>query len=291
MKNFKKMLSLLMAAALIALLPGANTLKAAAATPTTYYVRYDTDQNDWRMQIGEWLEDYEGRETYYLNNGDEAVKDGDILVILDNGTTEAGSELTVNAHLSNLTVNRAHAVISTGGVDECYVLGSSYAAITGSITNAYVYDDAVCTFNSNVTNLKLISSQENDVNTDISVGGTVAYASVSNPGGVLKEYYNFTANSFYYDHASGLMTDPSRYSTTGSAPAPAPAQGTTAQNTTASQTATQPQSGSGTSSGEYDDVPKTGENNLLFVSLLALSAASFAGCMALNLKRRLRKER
>ena len=289
MKGFKKFVFLLATVALVTLLPGANTLQASAANPTTYYVKYDTDKHAWRMQVGEWLEDYEGRETYYLNQGDEAVKNGDILVVLathrdsddeDDEPVYASGSITVNAHLSNLTINRTDVVISTGGVDDCYVLGDSYAAITGDVTNAYVYDNAKCTFNSNVTNLRLIATERPEVRTSVSVAGTVAYASTANQGGVLKEYFNFVKGSFYYDHASGLMTDPSNYSTSGSVPAAAVTTDTQTQSSTQNNTA----KNSGTSS-EYDDVPKTGESNMLFMILLTVSAMSFVGCMVLNLKK------
>lgn len=284
MKGFKKIASLLMVAALMALLPGANALKASAATPTTYYVKYLADKGDWRMQVGAWNDESDGRETYYLNNGDEAMKDGDILVVLDNEEHATGNkELKVNAHLSNLTVNRAHAVIFTGGVDECFVLGESYAAINGDITNGYVYDDAACTFNNNVTNLHLIADKRNEVRMNVTVGGTVAYASTANKGGILNEYYNFTAGSFVFDDKSGLKTDSSKYSTTGSAPAATPAE------TAPTQETAQPQNSTPADSGEYDDVPKTGESNLLFMILLAISATSFAGCMVLNLRPALKK--
>lgn len=282
MKRMKKFVSVMLAAALTALLPGAAALHVSAASPTTYYVKYDSDKHDWRMQIGEWIDEYEGRETYYLNAGDEAVKDGDILVILSNEEAEAGPALTVNARLSNLTVNRANVVISASGIDECHVLGDSYASITGNVSNAYVYDTAKCTFNSNVTNLRLVATEKNDVETSVSVAGTVAYACVSNSGGVIREFYNFVAGSFYYDYASGLMTDPSQYSTNGSSPAPQ------TQSGAGSAAANQPQGSQPTASGsanDYDDVPKTGESNLLFFLLLGLSAMSFAGCMALNLKK------
>lgn len=298
MKGFKKLVSLLAVAAITVLLPGANTLQASAANPTTYYVKFDTDKGEWRMQIGEWNKELEGRETYYLNQGSEAAKDGDILVVMDMDTVKndddeddeitksASGSITVNAHLSNLTINRTGAVIYTGGVDECHVLGDSYAAINGDVTNAYVYDNAKCTFNNNVTNLRLIASVKNDVETSVSVAGTVAYASVSNTGGVIREYFNFVKGSFYYDFASGLMTDPSQYSTNGSTPAaqtqaPAQTQSSAQNNTAASSGA----------SGEYDDVPKTGENNVLFMILLAISAMSFAGCMALNLRKAKVKEK
>lgn len=266
MKGFKKIVSLLMVAALAALLPGANALKASAATPTTYYVKYDTDKKDWRVQVGEWDDKYEGGEIYYLNNGDNAIKDGDILVVLDNAEHATGNQgLTVNAHLSNLTINRSHAAVTTNGVDECFVLGDSYAAITGDITNAYVYDNAVCSFHSNVSSLNLIASKENRVRTTVTVDGTVAYASAANKGGIIWEYFNFASGSFHYDYANALMTDSSQYSTTGTVPSAPVAEVST------------------TPDSEYDDVPKTGESNVLFMILLAISATSFAGCMVLNL--------
>jgi hypothetical protein len=276
MEKLKKFVSLVAAAALLAVLPNVSTLQVSAAQPTTYYVKYDTDKNDWRMQIGSWDNGYEGRSPYYLNEGDEKVKDGDIVVVLDSDDEAALSSatLTVNAHLSNLTVNRAGIVIYTGGVDECYVLGDSYAAINGNVTNAYVYDNAVCTFNNNVTNLRLISSSDNRVRCTVSVGGTVSYASTANPGGLINEYYNFTAGSFYHDKASGLMTDTSKYSTTGSAPA------TSTQSETTTQT-TAEVSAASTSSSEYDDVPKTGESNLI-IWLFGISAVCLAGRYALR---------
>jgi len=278
MKCFKKLLSITTAAAImLGGLLGSVAIPVNAATPTTFYLRYDIDDHEWRVHVGELLEGDNGKELYYLNNGSEKVNDGDIVVVVtDSENTEKSighSDIHIDAHLSNLTINRAGVVLSTGGVDNCYVLGESYAAITGNVTNAYVYDDAKCTFHSNVTNLNLISSQANDVDVDVSVKGTVSYVSVSNPGGLVHEYFNFVADSFYYDHASGLMTDDDKYSKTGSAPAAA----ATASATTG--TASQSNTSSSSSSGEYDDVPKTGEGNLA-LWLLALSLISFAGCIA-----------
>ena len=206
MKCFKKLVSLVAAAALLTVLPGANALQAEAAEPTTYYIKYDLDQGQWRMQIGEWLNDYEGRELYYLNEGSEKVKDGDTVVILANEEKAAGPDISINARLGNLTVNRTSVVIKANGMDNWYVLGESDAAISGNVTNGYVYDDAKCTFNNDVTSLRMIASVANDVDVDVSVKGTVGYAAVENGGGVLREYFNFVAGKFYYDHASGLMT-------------------------------------------------------------------------------------
>lgn len=277
MKSFKKLISKLIsiaaAAAMLVALPGLPSLKADAAEPTTYYLKYDLDKGQWRMQINEWLDDYEGQDLYYLNNGNDAVKDGDIVVVLSNEKNEVGhSDISINARLSNLTVNRASVVLATGGVDNCYVLSESYAAITGNVTNAYVYDEARCTFHSNVTNLHVIAYEKNTPRAEISVGGTVAYAAEENSGGVLKEFYNFVANTFYYDRVSGVTTDESNYSKSGNAPAAASAASTGAASTSNASTA------STAASGGYDDVPKTGESNVA-VWLFGLSALSFAGCL------------
>lgn len=291
MRKFKKIVSLLAAAAVLAIAPGANAMTAEAATPTTFYVKYDDSKNDWRMQINEWKNDYEGRELYYLNEGDEKVKDGDILVVLSNEENETGSqEIHVNAHLSNLTINRAHAVVTVGGgIDECYVFGDSYTAITGNVTNAYVYDNASCTFHSNVRNLNLIATQTNSVETNVTVGGTVTHATLANDGGVYKQYYNFLAGTFHFDDASGLMTATYHYSNdpnTNAYSAPevpassVPTPAGSASNTPASTT---PAQGSTASSNEYDDVPKTGDSNSV-VWLFAISAACFAGSLLMTRK-------
>ena len=277
MKMFKKLVSLLAAAAIVVTPLSTISLKAEAATPTTYYIMYDVDLHDWRMQINEWKNDYTGREVYYLNEGSEKVKDGDIVVVLANEENETASQIIdINAHLSNLTVNRATVMLNVkGGIDECYVLGDSYAAITGNITNAYVYDNASTTLHSNITNLRLIATQENEVEATVTVGGTVKYASTSNAGGILKEYYNFKAGTFSYDFASGLMTDPENYSTTGNGPAAAPAP-STSNNTNKNNS--KPANNNG-----YDNVPKTGESN----AILWVFAAAFA-CLGSSvlLKRR-----
>lgn len=279
MKRIKKFVTklstMLAAAAILAVTPGANVMEVEAA-PNTYYLKYDTSKNDWRMQINEWKNDYEGRELYYLNEGDERVKDGDVVVILDNEDSDAGStNIQINARVGNLTVNRAHAIVTVnGGIDECHVLGDSYTAITGNITNGYVYDDATCTFHSNVTNLRLVGTENfNTPETDVTVGGTVAYASTANSGGVLKEYYNFKAGTFHFDGNSGLMTDASNYSTNGSGPA--------ASTAPAPSNSGSSSSGSSSSSGDYDDVPKTGERNMV-VWLFAAAAVCAMGSVMLK---------
>lgn len=309
-----------------AILPGAGTLQASAAEPTTFYLRYvcttclwDEDAKDkhgnptfeghdsshtyqWRRQIGFWDDNKEGREPYYLNEGDDKVKDGDIVVVLSNLPLTEGFEeqedgyavkrvkqatdqtvIAINAHLSNLTISRSSAFLSTGGVDECHVLGDSYAAIGGNITNAYVYDAADCTFHNNVANLRLYNSKGrlDDAGSDekwlpnVTVGGTVDYASVSDVGGLYSEYWNFAGGTFRFDEKKGLETYSGNYSTSGSAPLAASRGTTTSQDTAQSDI--------------YDDVPKTGESGLivrLAVSMTAISFLCLMGCLLARRKNR-----
>ncbi|MCM1100367.1 MAG: hypothetical protein NC079_03305 [Clostridium sp.] len=279
MKGFKKFISVctaLTSACMLALVPAGNTLQVSADSPTTFYIK--CNDGDWRMQVAGaddtgWRAEDAGRELYYLNEGDERVKDGDIVVILADDDGSAGSsEIRINARLSNLTVSHTNCVIYTGGIDDCYVLSDSFAAINGNVTNAYVYDNAISNFNNNVGNLRLISSEENSVNTDVYVVGTVGYASTANPGGVLTEYYNFKADCFHFAPHGGLMTDPANYSTSGSGPVSAPA-ATTSSNA--------PAASSSSSASGYDDVPKTGESNLI-VWLFAISAICLTGHLVMR---------
>lgn len=317
--------ALLLAASVLsaAILPGGNALQVSADEPTTFYLRYvcttclwDEEAKDshgnptfeghesshtyqWRRQIGAWNDNVEGREVYYLNEGDDiTVKDGDIVVVLPNLPINEGFEeqneegyaakrvkqatdqtvITINAHLSNLTIDRSSAFLSTGGVDECYVLGDSYAAIGGNVTNAYVYDASDCTFNSNVTNLRLYNSKGriDDGRSDgsderwlpnVTVGGTVDYASVSDITGVRAEYWKFASGTFSFDEKKGLETYPGNYSTSGSAVSTASKGGVASQNTTQAD--------------GYDDVPKTGESSLiswLTVSMTLISVLCFILC-------------
>ena len=272
MKKFKKFVSLLAAAAILAVAPGATALKAEAATPTTFYIGFVEEENSWRVQINEWDEDSNGRELYYLNNGDERIKDGDVVVVMENDPElTAYDPIEVDAYLSNLTISHANVAITTKGIDTCAVLERSNAAVTGNIQNAHVYDGGNASFHSNVTNLYMMSTMEYTITSDITVGGTVAYACEDGAVTYFRQYYNFAKGTFHFSSERGLVTDPSNYSTDGNGPAasaPTPAPSTGSQ-------------GSTSSSGAYDDVPKTGESNMA-VWLFAISAACFAGCAVLR---------
>lgn len=328
-KKLLRRAALLAAAVLTAtVLPDGNVLRASADEPTTFYLRYvcttclwaedgkdehgnvtfeghdSSHEYQWRRQIGVWNDNIEGREPYYLNEGDDCtIKDGDIVVVLPNLPLTEGFEeeqeegyavkrlkqltdqsvIKINAHLSNLTISRSSAFLSTNGVDECYVLGDSYAAIGGNVANAYVYDASDCTFHDNVTNLRLYNSKGrlDDARSDgsdekwvpnVTVGGTVDYASVSDITGVCNEYWKFAKGTFRFDEKNGLETYHTNYSTSGGAPT------STSRGTAASQSAAQ--------SDLYDDVPKTGESSLamwLTAGMLFISGLCFMGCLVVKM--------
>lgn len=256
MKKLRKIVAMLAAIALCVLLPGANTLNASAAEPTTYWVKCIS--GEWRFQPGTWSDTENHRELYYLY---ESIKDGDIVVVDGSGSTPL--QLNVSVRLSNLTFKSATpAVVSAKSIDECVVLQDSVVAVSGNVSTAYVYDNATCTFNNNVGTLNVVG-----VNTafiaNVTCTGTVDHLVGQADGNTYYEAYNVAAGKLVIQSGS-LKTDSTHYSTTPS--------GTPAVQAPAAENATQ----NAASSNEYDDVPKTGESNLIFW-LFGIAALCFTG--------------
>lgn len=248
---------MLMVTALCVLLPGANALTASANTPVTYYVKYLANDNQWRFQEGSsWNDSVSHRELYYMY---EALKDGDSIVI---DGSNPGFILETSVRLKNVTLlHGAAAVVAASSIDECYILRDSVGAINGNVTNAYVYDNGRCTFNNNVGTLTIQNDSflVNDtlLHANVSVNGTVGHLIGKDNVQLHYEHYNFAAGTLVITDGD-VKTDPANYSNSPSA-----------SSTTAS-------SSTSYSSDEYDDVPKTGESNFIFV-LLGISALCLAG--------------
>mgnify|MGYP006976103130 CR=1 FL=1 len=257
MKKLKKFVALVTAVAICALLPGLGTLTVKAAEPVTYYVKDTSD--GWRYQVGStWKTDNNGRELYYMN---QDIKDGDLVVV--EGTGMASKILDIPVALSNLTILHANTVVvNAKSIEDCFVLKDSIAAINGDVNNAYVYNNARCTFNNNVNTLKI--TDDSGLHAYISVGGTVNHVTGSDPNQTFYDLYSFAAGKLSIEDGK-IKTDAAYYSTTAPAateqPAAAPAPAQTANTT---------------SDDEYDDVPKTGDSSLIFW-LLGISALGFAG--------------
>lgn len=271
MKKLKKLVSLLAAIAICVLLPGFNTLTVSADGPVTYYVKLGND-GEWRYQASAtWDDKAASREPYYMQ---QDIRDGDIVIV---DGAKAGSVLEVPVRLSNLTViQNSSLVFHANAIDECYVLHDAKVAINGDVTNGYVYDNAVCTFNNNVNTLNILD--DSGLHATVTVAGTVNHLIGKDTFQTYYDYYSFEAGKTEINDGR-VKTDVKYYSTTAPAADSAQASQPAEQNAQTAQPAdqnTQAAAQPKASAGEYDDVPKTGESNIIFL-LLGVSVFCFAG--------------
>lgn len=272
MKKMKSMALGLVLVCLLALLPGRNAIQASAEEPTTYTLKYSETDGAWKYQpIYPWNESLGSG---WASGLEYSIKDGDLLVIM---ASDKPLTLTLTQHLSNLTFeNTPYAVVTANGYDDVYVLENSVAAVNGDVKNAYVYDNAICTFNDNVEYLEVVC-RTFPLKQNVTVGGTVghvkAYDTAENYNRVHFEYYQVAAGKFSIEDGN-LKTAAAYYSTTPAA-APETAQPDTTQPGT---TASQP-----SSEDEYDDVPKTGDTTnygwLLAVAAVCLISGIGVRCI------------
>ena len=257
MKKTKFLASLLSVAMMLFLLP-ANAVNVSAAEPTTYALQYIESAESWCYQVGtsEFDETKFYSSCFYLL---DHLRDGDVVVIY-NPTVQYVPELNLGTvKLSNLTIVSAvgPVVVYTGGIDQFFALAGTSVSINGDVNTASVYDDLVCNFNGNVGTLNFYVDGE--INSIIGVGGTVGhlYGYNIDEARVYYDFYNFKAGTLIIKDG-GFCTPEENFSRTPSA----------VKNPT-----TTPAPSTGSSSGEYDDVPKTGDSFLA----LYLLAAGF-GC-------------
>jgi len=277
MKKLKKLI-VLFTAALFCLLPIiSQPLTAQASTPTTYYLKYIDEKNEWRFlkNVTAWDETGYHRELYYMH---QDIKDGDIIVIDSNKDIN----LTVYAKLSNLTIlNSTMAIVTANGYDEVYIANGSTAAINGDVGSGSVLMNSIANFNNNVQNLyvegtgsvNVLGNLKNllvydpvDPEAKINCSGTVDYVKAYDDDYVYYEYYNFATGSLAIERGN-MNTDASKYSTTAPAGAATPSA---------------PAAGTGSSAGEYDDVPKTGDFSVSPVWFLAIAAVCMLGYFKLE---------
>lgn len=275
LKQLKKLLPLSALAFMLTFL--SNALTVSANEPTTYCLMFSEEDDNWRYQVrSQWDFDDTSTPIYYLDGN---LKNGDIVVINDGSNTVP---VTIKVHLSNLTFTNPSGTIAmvsvAGGVDHCYVNKGAVGSVTGAVTNAYVYGDALANFNNNVLNLYSYEVDTPDVGVvgpTIGVTGTVSYFESHDADGS-RGYYgtNFKANTFFMDEGV-LETDEEDYTQDVSG-GPVTA---AAQSASASQSTTSAASKSGTSSDEYDKVPKTGESSsalwLCLAAAVCLSGSLF----------------
>lgn len=264
MKQIKKSITFL-AIALFCMFPFfATSLKVQAAEPVTYYLKYVDSEDEWRYQIGTWQDGNGHRELYYMK---QDIKDGDLIVV--DGYEPL--ELNVSVRINNLTVvHGSHIVVSASSFDNVFVINGSTAAVTGDVAYAEVYDSSVCNFNSNVGTLKVLSEKENLLDAGVAVVGTVNHLYAGGKDYKHFEFYNFAANTLRIEEGE-LKTEKGNYSET-------PQAATTTPSTTTPSTST----GSNSSSGEYDDVPKTGDIRFNPLWLVLAAGICFIGAYRLK---------
>lgn len=287
MKGFRKFVSVLTAAALLALLPGSNALTVRADDPVTYSVKFTSGEtNCWCYVTGSTFdEDAIRLETKYLV---DILKDGDTVVVY-NGDMAPDKPLDLGtARLANLTVHQnVNAVIHTGGVQDCYVLAGNYSAISGDVVNAHLYDKVTCTFNGNVSEMTL--HVEGDPTSSITCSGTVGHFYCAIPFRTYYQMYNVKEGKFNIVNGYSQMPDWDYSSTPSEETTPAPEQQPAADQqpapapdqSEAASTPAEPSAPASSADSEYDAVPKTGQN-YLYLWLLGISALSFAGCVILK---------
>lgn len=266
MKKIKMFAAVLATVLGLSMIPAVNVVTAEAAEPATYYVKYNVEKGDWLFQdntsTSAYNDDAAGREMYYLLNN---MKDGDVVVV-SNDTGGAPLLDLGDVHLGSLTItNGQFTMVKVGSVDNFFANNGSYSSITGKITNAYVYLNTITNFNSEVKLLSLYYDRDNPDNAP-TIGCDKKVEQVNfcsdSEDWTYDKIYDVTALSI---ENGVLLTSEGNYSrepvTTST--------GTPAKNSSATGS-------SASNNSEYDDVPRTGQNNV-YPWLLGAAAACFVG--------------
>ena len=256
MKRLKKFVTLFTLAAVCFAIPGLGKITVKAAEPTTYVLNYSDSSSEWRYkEASSWSAEVQDRELYYLQQN---IKDGDYIVI-DNDVENNALALKVSVRLGNLTFKNTVGVpvVYANGYDSVYFLSGTSGAVNGDVSHAYVYGDAKANFNSNVDTLEMIGLTDDKSNN--------LHATINGVG---------TVNHLIAKDGS-LKTEAKYYSTTAPAPVAA-AEAAPAATEQPTQTTAPAQATQNSTSSEYDNVPKTGENSAMFW-LLGAAVVCMAG--------------
>ena len=278
MKRLKKFVTLFTLAAVCFAIPGLGKITVKAAEPTTYVLNYSDSSSEWRYkEASSWSAEVQDRELYYLQQN---IKDGDYIVI-DNDVENNALALKVSVRLGNMTFKNTVGVpvVYANGYDSVYFLSGTSGAVNGDVSHAYVYGDAKANFNSNVDTLEMIGltdDKSNNLHATINGVGTVNHliAKDNRDQSVFYEAYSFAAGKLAIEDGS-LKTEAKYYSTTAPAPAAA-AEAAPAATEQPTQTTAPAQATQNSTSSEYDNVPKTGENSAMFW-LLGAAVVCMAG--------------
>jgi hypothetical protein len=264
MKQIKKLFSLAIALLLCLVPLFGNTMTVnAAGEPTTYYIKYVDSIGQWRYQVNGWDDN---QYTNVLENVSLYIKDGDHVAI-DGSGFEQGISLQFDVNLGSLTFTstKSAVIVQAKSVDNLYGVNGAIGVINAPVKNAYVYDNTVLQFNGDVDYLEIIASKDDTLRANVFVQGVAKHLKAYSKSYTHFEFYDFEKGTLSINNGA-LKTATGLYSATPSAAAP-----------TTPSTPSAP-----TSTGEYDDVPKTGDIRFNPLWLVALAAACFAGSYALK---------
>lgn len=173
MKLFSKIL--LAAACFGMILATMPSVKAQAAEPVTYTVRFDVNSKTWAVSsdLKNWGSDSMFQ---YFNDGDNIVVDG------CNAADIKMGEFKVEKKVGQLAfTNGAQAIVYANGVDYAYTLSGTTGVIHSNVTKASVYDQSVMQIFGNVANFVEETNGVADnerVKATFAVTGTVDAATV-----------------------------------------------------------------------------------------------------------------
>lgn len=289
-KKLKLLASMLAAAAILVLLPDSGAMTARAAV-NTYSVKYlGGNTNAWCYVPGSTFD-----EALYPKGVDVLkvldLQNGDNIVVYPNDSAAATELDLSNFKLGSLTVHQnTEAVILTGGVENCYILPGARAAVNGDVTNAYLYDNTTCTFNSNV--LDMVLNFSDTPKSNVTCAGTVgcfqmAADNAAPTGGLYdipKGSFNLKDGTIQFGIWSSTPSEAYLQAKNGDAAGSPPAADAPAAADTPAPAPETPAAPAPGTPDEYDRVPKTGENDLslLLAGLTGTAAllltASFCLC-------------
>ena len=199
MKGIKKLIAVVMAAAMLTLLPNVNMLKANAAEAVTYAVKYMPNVGKWCYQ--EKTSTFDEKVPYMeVDSLRQLIKDGDLVVVY-NDSDDAKSLDLGKVNLSNLTYaqNTKWSMVYAGSVRDCYVLGGTAGTVNCYVENAYLYDTVTFNFNSNVNNMIIYGGDK--ISSSIGTMGTVGHMSAYDAAeNRVFNFYDFQAGVFYLEN-------------------------------------------------------------------------------------------
>lgn len=271
MQKLKRLVSI-MAIMAVVLAPFCGPkMTAEADGPTTYRVRYVDDSSKWRYQPLATWDDTKGHG--FISEMQHLIKDGDILIIETETTSNACTIEIPNVKLANLTVlGSGSAIVTAKSYGDFYALQGCTAVVNGDVKNAYVYDYSIVNMNNNVEYLEVVNAINDEMRVHATIGvlGTLNHFYAHAEKNIFSYHlYDFKADTFRMN-LGYVSTNEAYYSTTAPATPAAPAAPTT------------PATPSTGSSSEYDDVPKTGEIPMPYIPVACVLVLCIAGKVALR---------